>query len=393
MKKKLIIIISIILGLIAIRYAITFFMQINMAKSMKNATVPPVSVSEIQEDSVQEKVPSPARIVSQYRVDVIARINGYLTKSYFKEGDYAQKGQVLFEIEPEQWLYAMQEAKANVDATRAKLLYAEKQLKRTEALVQKDYVSKASYDEMLSNRDDLKSQLALYEAKYKDAQRNYSYTRVKAPVSGRVGMIETTVGNYVSGSKLTTIYSDNPIYVTFPLTIKTYSHILKVDNGDTKTPRRVELYLSNGDKYEFDGVQDYFDNSVDTASGSITMRATFKNPDGKLINGDYGSIYIYTNNKIKAPVVPMTAVMENPQGKYVYKLDENNIPRMKYIQVQGQDGSNYIVESGLEVGEKIITGGLQKVTPDKPVRIVNAEELAKIELEENLKEAEQKKDK
>ena len=82
------------------------------------------------------------------------------------------------------------------------------------------------------------------------------------------------------------------------LTIKTYSHILKIDNGDQKTPRKVELFLSNGDKYEFDGLQDYYDNSVDAASGSITMRATFKNPKGKLINGDYGSVFIYTNNSI-----------------------------------------------------------------------------------------------
>jgi membrane fusion protein (multidrug efflux system) len=386
MKKKLFIILAVVIALIAIRYSISFIMQLNMAKSMKASALPPVVVDEIKGDSVQVKIPSSARIVSQYRVDVIARINGYLTKSYFKEGDFARKGEVLFEIEPEQWLYEMQQAKANVEATRAKLIYAEKQLKRTQTLLQKDYVSKASYDEMLANRDTLKNELALYQARYSDAQRNYSYTRVKAPVSGRVGMIETTVGNYVQGSKLTTIYSDNPIYVTFPLTMKTYSYILKVDNGDTKTPRKVELILSNGDKYEYDCVQDYYDNSVDVSSGSLMMRATCQNPKGKLINGDYGAIYIYTNNKIDAPVVPQTAVLENPQGKYVYKMDENNIPKLVYIKTQGQDGSNYIIESGLEIGDKIVTGGLQKVVPNKPVRIVDKEELAKLEAEENKKD-------
>ncbi|MBR1753617.1 efflux RND transporter periplasmic adaptor subunit [bacterium] len=390
MKKKLIIILLVILGLIAARYAISFLMQLNAAKAMKATALPPVTVGEIKSDSVQVSIPSPARIVSQYRVDVVARINGYLTKSYFKEGDFAKKGQVLFEIEPQQWLYEMEQAKANVDATRAKLIYAEKQLKRTESLLQKDYVSKASYDEMLSNRDNLKSQLALYQAKYKDAQRNYSYTHIKAPVSGRVGMIETTVGNYVSGSKLTTIYSDNPIYVTFPLSAKTFSYITKVDKGVMDAPRKVELFLSNGDKYEYDGVQEYYGNSIDEASGSLMVRATFKNPDGKLINGDYGSILIYTINKIDAPVVPQTAVMENPQGKYVYKMGEDNIPKIAYIQVQGQDGKNYIIESGLEVGDKIITGGIQKVIPNKPVRIVNEEELAQLQAED--KEQTEKKE-
>lgn len=389
MKKKLIIALLVILGLIAGRYALSFVMQMSAAKSMKEMAMPPVTIGEIKNDSVQVVIPSPARVVSQYRVDVVARINGYLTKSYFKEGDFVKKGQVLFEIEPQQWLYEMEQAKANVDATRAKLIYADKQLQRTATLLQKDYVSKASYDEMLSNRDNLKSQLAMYQAKYKDAQRNYSYTHVKTPVSGRVGMIETTVGNYVSGSKITTIYSDDPIYVTFPLSAKTFAYITKVDNGKMDAPRKVELYLSNGDKYEYDGVQDYYGNSIDAASGSLTVRATFKNPDGKLINGDYGSILIHTVNKIDAPVVPQTAVMENPQGKYVYKLNDKNLPVINYIQTQGQDGTNYIVESGLNAGDKIITGGIQKVIPNKPVRIVDETELTQIESEEK----EDKKDK
>ena len=95
MKKKLVIILAVVIGLIALRYAISFIMQLNMAKSMKASAVPPVTVSEIQTDSVPVKIPSPARIVSIYRVDVLARINGYLTKSYFKEGDYVKKGQIV----------------------------------------------------------------------------------------------------------------------------------------------------------------------------------------------------------------------------------------------------------------------------------------------------------
>ena len=383
MKKKLIIILLAILGLIAARFAISFLMQLNMARAMKSNAVPPVTVGEIENGLVQIKITAPARVVSQYRVDVVARINGYLTKSYFKEGDYAKKGQVLFEIEPEQWLYEMQEAKANVEAIRAKLIYAQKQLERTEILLKKDYVSKASYDEILANRDSLKNELALNEAKYRDAKRNYGYTHIKAPVSGRVGMIETTVGNYVSGSKLTTIYSDDPIYVTFPVSAKTFAYILKIDNGDTKAQRKVELYLSNGERYELDGVQDYYDNSVDESAGTLTMRATFKNPNGKLINGDYGTVTMYTNNKIEAPMVPMTAVLENPQGKYVYKIGDDSIPKMAYIEIQGQEGNNYVVESGLQAGDRIITGGLQKVIADKPVRVVNSAELAQIESEEN----------
>ena len=121
----------------------------------------------------------------------------------------------------------------------------------------------------------------------------------------------------------------------------------------------------------------------------MTIRAVFKNPDGKLINGDYGSVFIYTNNKIEAPVVPMTAVLENPQGKYVYKVDENNNAKINYIKTQGQDDTNYIIESGLEKGDKIITGGIQKVIPNKPVKVVTKEELAQLEEQDKT----EKKDK
>ena len=150
-------------------------------------------------------------------------------------------------------------------------------------------------------------------------------------------------------------------------------------------------YSCQGQKYEYDGEQDYYNNSVDQSSGSLTMRATFPNPDGKLINGDYGSVFIYTNNKIEAPVVPQTAVLENPQGKYVYKLNEKDLPQIVYIQTQGQDNGRYIVDSGIEVGDRIIVGGLQKVIPNKPVRIVNSAELIEIEANEKLNK--EKKDK
>ena len=383
MKKNIIILVSVILGLILLRYGFSAIMQFKMAQSMSKMTAPPVTVEEVKTDSVRVKVPSPARVLSEHRVDVVARVSGFLTKSYFKEGDYDHKGQDLFEIEPEQWLYELQQAKASVEDTRAKLIYAEKQLKRTEILVKKDYVSKASYDQLLSERDALKSQLALYRAKLSDAQRNYGYTRVKAPVSGRVGMIETTVGNFVnvSGEKLTTIFSSEPMYVTFPLSAKTYAYFLKVDKNNLKTPRKVELYLSNGDKYEYDGVQDFQDNAIDQSSGSIILRATFKNPDGKLINGDYGSVFIFSNDTIDSPIVPQTAVLENPQGKYVYKVVDN-IAKMTFIETGGQSGSNWIVSKGLNAGDKIITGGLQKVTANQPVKVVTKEELAQSENEQ-----------
>lgn len=370
MKKNIIIIASVILTLIVARFAFSAYGQFMSGKMRKAGGAPEVTLGEVQEANVIKQIEAPGRILSEHRVDVVARIEGYLTKSYFKEGDYVKKGQTLFQIEPQEWLYDLQQAKANVQNTKAQLVYAEKQLKRSAILVKKDYISKSNYDEVLSNRDALRGQLAMYQAQVNNAQRNYSYTRVKAPVSGQVGMISVTVGNFVNqnAGALTTIYSSNPIYATFPLDSEEYANLNKID-GD-KAQRKVDLFFPDGDKYTLSGTQNFHDNKIDETTGTITMRATFPNPQGKLINGDYVKVIIYSSTPTNVPVVPQTAVLENPQGKYVYKL-EGNIPKITFIKVSGQHKDNWIVESGLKKGDKIIIDGIQKVIPDMPVKVLD----------------------
>lgn len=378
MKKNVIIIAAVILVAIAIRFIFSMYGQFMQGMMMKKGATPSVSLTEVQEANVIKQIEAPGRIVSKYRVDVLARIEGYLTKSYFKEGDTVKKGQVLFEIEPQEYLYNVQKAKANVANTKAQLIYAEKQLNRSAILVKKDYISKAQYDEVLSNRDALKSQLAMYQATLRDAQRSYGYTRVQAPVDGQVGIISVTVGNYVNPSvgALTTINSTNPIYVTFPIDSKEYLKLTEIDAVDTK--RKVEIIFPTGEKYELSGLQDFHDNTIDESTGTITMRATFPNPKGKLINGEFVKATVYSDKTVTVPIVPQTAVLENPQGKYVYTLD-GNVPKITQIKTAGQYKDNWIVESGLKKGDKIIIGGIQKVIPDRPVKVVDAKTLEEMD--------------
>lgn len=381
MKKNVLIILAIVLAAIAIRFIFSSYGQIMQGMMMKKSAIPTVALGEVQETEVIKQIEAPGRILSKYRVDVLARIDGYLTKSYFQEGDFVKKGQVLFQIEPQEWLYNVQKARASVANTKAQLTYAEKQLKRSAILVKKDYISKAAYDEVLSNRDALKGQLAMYQAELRDAQRNYSYTSVRAPVDGQVGMITMTVGNYVnpSAGALTTIFSTNPIYVTFPIDSKEYLKLTKIDPVNSK--RKVELFFPTGEKYDLSGIQDFHDNNIDPTTGTITMRATFPNPQGILINGEYVKIFVYSDKPALVPIVPQTAVLENPQGKYVYKLNDKNIPKIVIIKTSGQYKDNWIVEDGLENGDKIITAGIQKVIPDMPVKVVDEETFNKVKCE------------
>ena len=379
MKKNIIIFLSVVIAAILIRFGFSMFGNIMQGKAMKNRPAPSVTVQEVETKSVIRSFEAPGRVVSKYRVDVMARISGYLLKSYFKEGDYVKAGQVLFQIEPTEYSNASNVAAANVKNLKAQLVYAEKQLARASELVKKDYIAKAQYDQLLSQRDALRAQLASAQASLNDANRNLSYTNVKSPVNGKVGIINVTVGNYVSPTSgaLTTINSTNPIYVTFPIDSNDFQALANADKSNSIN-RKVELVMSNGTKYFKNGVQDFQDNKVDQTTGTVTMRATFDNPNNELIHGEFVTVKLYSNNPVEVPVVPVTAVLENQAGKYVYKLDENNLPQLVYVKTGEQNGDNWIIKEGVQKGDRIVTEGLQKVTPGKPVKIVTEEEMKKI---------------
>ena len=378
MRKHIILILLILFGLIGARAIYTFVSTASESKNRGKMSAPPVTVQEVEVKEIIRSFEAPARVYAKYRVEVTARISGYLTKSYFKEGDYVKKGQLLFEIEPLEYKLAVQKAKGSLDNAKSQLDYYEKQLARYEELVAKDYVAKSDYDNMLAQRDAYRAQVSLNEGAYNDALRNYGYTQVKSPVDGRVGIINVTVGNYVTpqGGYLTTINSEDPMYIAFPLDSKDYVELISVD-GSANVNRRVQYKFSTGMLYKEDGVQDFHDNKVDETTGTITLRATFKNPHGELIQGDYGRIVIFSNNKAATPVVPVEAVLENQEGQYLYKLDEQNLPRLTYIKTTAQQENMWIVKEGVQKGDKIITTGLQKVVTGNPVKIIESVDIVK----------------
>ena len=382
MKKNIIIIIAVIIGAILFRYGASAIGNFIDERNKKRQPAPAVSLHEVNEESVIRSFDAPGRVVSQYRVDVLARISGYLLKSFFKEGDTVREGQVLFEIEPAEYQNASNANAADVRNLTAQLDYAEKQLIRASELVKKDYIAKSQYDQILSQRDSLRAQLANAQVRLKDANRNLGYTNIKSPVNGKIGIINVTIGNFVTpqSGALTTINSTDPIYVTFPLDSKDFEAIAESDR-EQNTNRKVELHLANGKKYEFDGIQDFQDNKVDISTGTVTLRATFKNPHDQLIHGEFVTIKLFANKPSNVPIVPVTAVLENQAGKYVYKIDENNLPQLTYIKTNEQKGDNWIVTDGVKKGDKIVIEGLQKVIPGKPVTIVSQEEMKKIKTE------------
>ena len=393
MKNRLLFKILLVLGAILFAILVRLFISnkdavisfvFNKKQELPEVTV---VVDTVKEDDVIPSFEAPGRVVSKYQVSIMARISGYLQKSYFKEGDYVKAGDTLFLIEPLEYQNASNVAGANIQNIKAQLDYANKQLARAEELVKQDYIAKSRYDEILANRNALKAQLSAAQSTYNDSNRNLSYTTVKAPVDGRIGIIDVTVGNYVtpSSGSLTTINSTNPIYVTFPLSSEDFAAVSSKDNN-VNTQRRAELYFKNGEKYNLDGIQDFLDNKVDISTGTVTLRATFENPENRLIHGDFVNIKLYANEPVRVPVVPLVAVQENQEGKYVYLIDETNIPKLAHITVQGQTGDNWIVKEGLKPGDKIIIEGVTKVIPGAKIKPVTKKQFAKLKKEEEKTE-------
>ena len=368
LEFKVIIVIVVVLLAILSRFLFLTIMN-NIKNSAKKSQAPDVKIEKVKEEEITKTFELPARVVSKYQIGIMARISGYLEKSYFKEGDYVNEGNTLFLIEPLEFENASNVAASNIANLESQLNYANKEVIRAEELIKNDYIAHAKYDEIVARRDSLMAQLNGAKATFSDTKRNLKYTNVKAPISGRIGVIDITVGNFVSqnAGNLTTIYSMDPMYVTFSLKAEDYSFL---SSYDTNNNRKVELYYNNGVKYEFDGVQDFLDNKIDESTGTVTMRATFKNPDYKLLHGELVTIKLYMNNKFKVPIVPVTAVLENQEGKYLYKLNDKDLPVLTYIKTQGQYENHWIVNDGVSVNDRIITDGIQKVIPGNKVNII-----------------------
>src|SRR5574344_1748445 len=372
-QRKVWIPLAIIIGLILYQQISGLIAGLIMMKKMM--APPVVQVSTIEQKDITQKLFVPARVEAKYSVDVVARISGWLQKSYFQEGQKVRKGQLLFLIEPDKYSINVQKARASVSQIQANLKKAEKDLIRAKELVKNDFVSKAYYDEIVANRDSLRSELSVNKAMLADASRNYSYTRIVSPCDGKIGKIFITQGNYVTpqAGSIAKIVSTNPIYVTFNVKSQEYlmfrkSETKKIDNLDNMV---VELKLSDGSIYPLKGKVEFIDNVVDPSAGTIKLRATFENLDDFLVAGDYLNVEVYSKKPTRVILVPQDSVQDSSDGFYILCLDKDGIVQQKFIKTDGEYQGNWIVVDGLNVGDQYISKGLQKVKIGKKAVIAS----------------------
>ena len=367
MKKKLIIAAIVIVGLVVLRYAITFISQINRQKAIAASYIIKVQTQKVQNMEVEKNLEFPARIESSDKVDIVARIDGYLQKKHFNEGDFVKKGQVLFTIEPTQYLNTLNKARADLENAKASLYKAERDWSRGEELVKKDYISRSTYDGLYANKLSAQASVKAAQAALAEAQRNYSYTSIKSPVDGKTGSLRIQEGNYVSAASgtLVTVTKTNPVYVKYSVDSKQFDELKKLNYVSKNA--KVELVLSNGAVYKNKGVQDFLDNNIALDTGTIDLRATFKNDDNALIPGDFVKVRVYSDKKIDALVIPQKYVIHDDKGKYVYVVSEDNTAQQKYFKDKGQYGDYWIIDSGLDKDEEYVITNM----PNMKVELAN----------------------
>ncbi len=325
---------------------------------------------------------SSGRVEAKYSVDIVARINGWLQKSYFAEGAKVKKGQTLFLIEQDQYQNLVNTAAANVRQAQASLVNAEKELTRAQELVKSDYVSKSYYDQALATRDTSKAALDAAKAQLADAKLNLSYTKVTSPVDGKIGKIIITEGNLVNTQlgPIARVVSTSPIYVTFNLKS---SEFLKLKKGDSSTDfsnMEVNLQLADGSKYDEVGKIEYVGNEVNQTTGTIELRATFENANELLVPGDFVSVTVKSTVPKQYLTIPQGAALNDAQGYYVWTVDADNKAQRKNIKVSQEVNKNWIVEEGLELTDNVVAKGVQSIR--MPGQVVNASPL-EVETTEN----------
>jgi len=362
-------IIAVILAVIIIPIFWNKFLAIcNAIKTAHLAGIPKtVQVSKPIEKTMYSKITTTGRVEAKDSINVIARVDGWLEKKYFEEGDIVKKGQKLFTIEPDEYIYAAKNAQATVNENRAVFHNSQIELKRAHALLKQDFVSQEYYDDALTTRNKNRAALDGSVAELNKARLNLSYTTITAPMSGRIGKRLVSEGNFVTASSgnLATIYTTDPMRVTFNLKsdsfieLKRYFQehkIKKTENGP-----HVLLKLADGSTYEHEGKIEFIDNAIDETTGTITLRAIFPNPDEILVHGDYVNVMLKATEPEKLMTIPQSATKTDVgTGYYVWVIKDNKAEKRDVI-VENSEDNMWIVNSGLTYDDDVVFKGIQDI--------------------------------
>lgn len=335
---------------------------------------PPVGVMQIAPEPVTETVSFVGRIEAIERVNLIARVSGFLEERAFREGQEVQKNDLLFIIERAPYLAAVEAAKAALAAAEAAKVNADAQLARAEELLRTRDISPATRDQRKAEAEMAAAQVLEAQAALTRAEIDLGYTLIRAPVAGRIGRAAVSPGNVVGPQTgpLALLVGQDPMYVTFPVSQRLFLDLDREARRDAERRLRVRVRFQDGSLYDQVGRIDFVDVTVAQGTDTVTVRARIDNPDRRLIDGQFVAVAIEGPEPEQRVVIPQSAMMLDQEGAYVFVVEDGRAAIKRLRLGQPLEGGRIVVVQGLAGGEMLIVDGLQRVRPGQPVQAVPA---------------------
>lgn len=342
--------------------------SITAAEADEPAAAPPataVEVARVPSRKVIDWQRYSGRLEAVDRVEIRPQVSGQITRVHFQDGSLVKKGDPLFTIDPRPFQAALAQAEAALAAADARNAFAASELARSERLLADNAIARRDHESRQNSAREAQANLLAARAALEVARLNLAYTHITAPVDGRVSRAEVTVGNVVgtgtASPALTTVVSVAKLYAAFDVDEPTYLRSVAASRSGKSAP--VFLGLTSEEGYPRQGRVSSVDNRVDSASGTIRVRAVFDNPDGVLLPGLYARIRLGGTAEHDALLVDERAVSTDQDKRFVLVLDDSNHAQYREVRVGAMQDGLRVVESGLKAGERIVVNGLQRVRP------------------------------
>ncbi|MFC0408049.1 efflux RND transporter periplasmic adaptor subunit [Roseomonas elaeocarpi] len=341
---------------------------------------PAVGVIQVAPQPVTESTEFIGRVEATDRVDIVARVTGFMQEQLFREGQEVKRGDILYRLEKPPFEAQVAQSQANVASAEAELANARVSLGRAQELARSNFGTRANLDTATAQERTSTASLLGSQAALRVSQINLGYTDIAAPIDGRIGRTNITVGNVVSptAGTLATIVSQDPMRVAFPISARQAEELRQRYAGrGGLDATRVRLRLSDGSLYDQSGKIVFLDNQIDRNTDTLLVRALIPNPrrgnagdtvgGRQLIDGQFANVLVEGIQPVQAIVIPRAAVLQDQQGSYVFVLGSDRKAARRDVTLGRPLGENVVVEKGLENGQTVVTEGIQRVRPGQEV--------------------------
>ncbi len=341
---------------------------------------PEVGVLTVTPATVEQSISFVAQTESSRRVEIVARVSGFLDRIAYREGELVQQGQVLFQLDPKPFKAQLDAAQGQVLAQQARFATAKANLERIKPLAAQDAVSRADLDRAQGDHDAANAAVYAAEAKLREAELNLGYTTIRSPVTGYASRTQQRQGAYINAmtdsAQLTYVVAIDPVWVNFSVSQNQMARMRnEIAAGRVTMPKdnvlQVALILSDGAVYPEKGIISFADPSFSQDAGSFLVRAVIPNPKRLLQPGMFVTAKVEGFRRPDAVVIPQLAVQQGANGHVVYVIKPDNVAELRPVLVGDYyDEKTIVIVNGLQAGDRVVTDGVLKVVPGKPVRVV-----------------------